>query len=143
MAMSTPITQLPKQTSAQPTVPTSEEDPMVNDVISEMEHEFSASAPPPPPPPPLPQQYMPPPMTFPLPTPAMQMMKSPRPWLDILVAKRAAMCAIVALVLFYPFEFGFVYEKIPMLAKMQPYERAVRAVLLAVLLYVLMWKLNI
>jgi hypothetical protein len=149
-AMSTPVTQLPAQPASH-VATTSEEDPMVNDVISEMESEFQhtqnvATQPP------VQQSYMPsqPPPAYPVAPPAapqqfnMHLMSSmQKPYFDLPIAKRAAICAIVALLIFYPFELGFVYEKVPMLARMQPYERAIRALLLAVVLYALMWKFNI
>lgn len=145
MAMSTPIAQLPKQINAQH-ITAQEEDPMVSDVITEMEKEFSASAPPPPatPQPTVvpsgpPVQYA---QMYATPPPYMSYQQK-KQWIDIPIAKRAAVCAIVALVMFYPFETGVIYTKVPFLAKMESYERIVRTLLLAVLLYVLMWKLDI
>lgn len=142
MAMSTPIAQLPKQAPSQPAqmVKGAEEDPVVNDVINEMEKEFSGSqqAPQPMQLQPQPQlQFTPPPPTY------AYIQQSKKPLIDQTIAKRAAVCAIIALVLFYPFETGALYAKVPYLAKMQDYERAIRTVLLAVLLYVIMWKLDI
>lgn len=156
MAMSTPINKLPSQSNTQPIAnapPTSEDDPFVTDVISEMENEFAVSNPPraahaaaPTPTPALGASsgYAPPFQHGPYPTPSPTISShAPSSYIDIAVAKRATICAVVALVLFYPFETGMIYEKLKFLAQLQPYERVVRALLLAILIYVLLLKLDI
>lgn len=141
--MSTPINQLPPPTNNVQTIApkTAEDDQDVTDVISQMEKEFSASQPPP-------QQhyYNPPPQQYSQPIQhiyqPIEFRQQPKLY-DLPTAKRAIICAVVALVIFYPFELGLIYEKVPFLTKIQPYERAIRALLLAVLIYVLLLKLNI
>ena len=145
--MSTPISQLPKQVNPQTISTISEDDPAVSDVILQMEKEFTqhnlptAAAPAAPPPT---QAYSHPPV-IPPPQVFSQLPQPPvgKPFIDTAIAKRATICAIVALVMFYPFETGVIYTKIPMLANMQPYERAVRAILLAITIYGIMWKFDI
>jgi len=64
-------------------------------------------------------------------------------WLQTDVAKRAAIAAIIAGVMFYPATFQMLYDKIPALAKVASYDVFIRVAFLAVVLYILMWKLNI
>ena len=147
--MSTPINQLPPPTAntRQIAPQTSEDDQEVTDVIYEMEKEFSSSQPPQQRPQP---QYTPqqsPPQNYqPHYSPPPNFTYNQQPYnkyYDLPTAKRAVICALVALVIFYPFELGLIYEKVPFLNMLQPYERAVRALLLAALIYVLLLKLNI
>jgi hypothetical protein len=138
-AMSTPLHQLPAGTPS-PTTNIAEDDPMVNDVIHEMEKEFKAKHAPP-----APQQHAPPqPMYHPAPhamtTPVM---KNKSPWLNETAAKRAAICAVAAFILFYPDDLSAFYSKNAFLAKLAPYDKLFRAAVLAVVLYVLFWKLEI
>jgi len=64
-------------------------------------------------------------------------------WLHTDVAKRAVIAAIIAGVMFYPATFQILYDKIPALAKVASYDVFIRVAFLAVVLYILMWKLNI
>lgn len=63
--------------------------------------------------------------------------------IDVNIAQKAFAAAFIALIVFYPKELGILYEKFPILEKIAPYERIVRAILLALLFYVLFIKLNI
>ena len=51
-------------------------------------------------------------------------------------AKLAIIIAIIALVVLSPFDLSFVYEKIPALEPLKPYEYYVRGVVLAFIIYV-------
>jgi len=64
-------------------------------------------------------------------------------WLHTDVAKRAVIAAIIAGVMFYPATFQILYDKIPALAKVASYDVFIRVAFLALVLYILMWKLNI
>lgn len=149
-SMSTPVTQLPP-TTAPPGNVRHDEDQIVADVLSEMQSErhpahSSPSTPPPPAPPPqIVQQYM---LPSQLPSPSMYGQQHSSEKIFGVIEKehaiRAAVAALVALVLFYPESLSSVYGKIPTLGShLEQYDKLVRALLLAVLLYVLMWKLNV
>lgn len=136
--MSTPIHQLPNNPTSG-TAP-AEEDPFVAGVIQEMENECKKQpvpVSPPTPPAPQPQMYMP--ITTP--------MQAPKPaassWYNETFAKRAAIVAVIAFLMFYPNDLTPLYEKAPVLSKFAAYDRMIRMLLLAVVLYVLFWKLNI
>jgi hypothetical protein len=58
-------------------------------------------------------------------------------------AQRAIFAAFIAAVVFYPFELGFIYRRIPYLTNMDQYDRAIRALFLAVTFYVILMKVNI
>jgi len=64
-------------------------------------------------------------------------------WVNISHAQRAILAAIVAAILFYPFETGAIYEKIPFFTNLHQYDRLVRTLVLAVVLYLLLLKLKI
>jgi len=64
-------------------------------------------------------------------------------WVNTSHAQRAILAAIIAAFIFYPFETGVIYEKIPYLSNMHQHDRLIRTLLLAVILYVLLLKLNI
>lgn len=141
--MSTPIHQLPSNTS---NVPVSEDDPFITGVIQEMESECKkqqpavSSAPPQYPTHPAPQIYhnTPVPIATPINT-----SKSSSSWYNETFAKRAAIVAVIAFLMFYPNDLSPLYEKAPMLSKVAAYDRIIRMILLAVVLYVLFWKLNL
>jgi hypothetical protein len=59
-------------------------------------------------------------------------------WIHTQHAQRAILAAAVAFVLFYPFETGAIYEKIPYFINLHDYDRLIRTFLLAVTLYVLL-----
>lgn len=136
--MSTPIHQLPATTS---NVPVTEEDPYVTGVIQEMENEFKKQPTPAPPmPPPPPQIYMTP---MPIATPMNTPTKPSNTWYNETFAKRAAIVAVIAFLMFYPNDLTPLYEKAPLLSKVAAYDRLIRMLLLAVVLYVLFWKLHL
>ena len=64
-------------------------------------------------------------------------------WVDVSHAQRAILGAIVAAILFYPFETGAIYEKIPFFTNAHQYDRLIRTIVLAIVLYVLLLKLKI
>ncbi len=141
--MSTPINQLPN--NPQPT-PDHSDDSLVSDVISEMEKEYISNKPqqpiiPPPNIPSLPQIYHEsPPQIF---GNSSYMDDNKTELFNEKNIKRSLIIALLGFVLFYPFELGLIYQKVPFLEKMAPYERFVKACLFAVLIYVLLTILNI
>jgi hypothetical protein len=153
--MSTPVTQLPP-TTAPPGNVRHDEDQIVADVLSEMQSERHPAQMPPSPSPQIPatappqivQQYM---LPSQLPSSHSSSMYGHHQQSDKIFgviekehAIRAAIAALVALVLFYPESLSSVYVKIPSIGThLEQNDKLVRALLLAVLLYVLMWKLNI
>ena len=64
-------------------------------------------------------------------------------WLNTEFAKRAFIAAVIAGIMFHPKTLTLVYEKVPMLSKFESYDLFIRIALLAVVLYILMWKLNL
>lgn len=64
-------------------------------------------------------------------------------YINQVVLKRALAAGAVALVIYYPNDLGFVYGKIPYLEKLAPYEKFVRALLVAIFIYILFIQLNI
>jgi hypothetical protein len=144
-SMSTPVSNLPPANAAPGNV-RHDEDQIVADVLSEMRSAQQQKppvqqAPPPPPPAHVVQQYVLP--THP-PFPSQNQPELLFNVLDKTNASRALLAAFVALVLFYPESFENVYSKIPSVGPLlEANDKVVRAILLAVLLYVIMWKLNI
>lgn len=137
-SMSTPINQLPPGNPSTP--PVSEEDPVVTDVIKEMEKEFKIA---PTQHVPVPVHAPPPPMyTAPLTTPIIKE-KPASKWFHEKSAKRAVIVAVIALVLFYPQDLSAIYNKAPVLSKFASYDRLLRAAFFALVLYILFWKLDI
>lgn len=143
--MSTSVAQLPV-TSAQPGTVRHDEDQIVADVLSEMQMQKKPVSPQTSPQPAahVVQQYIlpsDPPTSHGYPTATADTLFGV---LDKTNVIRAALAAIVALMLFYPESFSSFYEKIPTLGvHMQTYDKLIRAALLAVLLYVMLWKLDI
>lgn len=149
-AMSTPIQQIPPQAPAAGSAG-AEEDPVVRDVLREMDAEIAtatrAVAPQPPP------QAGP---RIPVPAPGYAMRlppgfrpgPPPAPWTgphqlyNPIAMQRAAIAAIIAGLIFYPATLEFVFEKIPALSPLASYETIVRVALLALVLYLVMWKLH-
>jgi len=64
-------------------------------------------------------------------------------FIDMTYAQRAIIAAIVAAIIFYPFETGVFYERIPFLSNMYQHDRMIRTFILAVILYFLSFKINI
>jgi hypothetical protein len=58
-------------------------------------------------------------------------------------AQTALIVSFVAFVFFYPVDTDFIYQKATILNKLAPYDRFIRALLLAIFLYILITKLNI
>lgn len=136
-SMSTPINQLPSNTPTNP-VPT-EDDPFVAGVIQEMENECRKQAP-------VQQpiaQHAPPQMYMPMPIATPVAPSKGSSWYNETFAKRAAIVAVIAFLMFYPNDLTALYQKAPFLSKFASYDRIIRMLLLAVVLYVLFWKLNI
>lgn len=139
-SMSTPINQLPANAPAN--APSTEEDPFVTGVIQEMENEFKKQAPAPQPTAPQahPQMYMPMPIATPV---APTKTSGASSWYNETFAKRAAIVAVISFLMFYPNDLTPLYQKAPALSKLASYDRIIRMLLLAVVLYVLFWKLHI
>jgi hypothetical protein len=166
--MSTPVTQLPGNISNDVINQniTQLEDPVIADVINEMEREVQQQRPPQAPPQQYmqpqapPQQYMQQPQQQYRQPPQVQHsfqqqypVQYPQPsgffgnqyasWVNTPHAQRAILAAIIAAFIFYPFETGVIYEKIPFLSNMHEHDRLIRTFFLAVVLYVLLLKVNI
>lgn len=153
-AMSTPIQQIPPQAPAAGSAG-AEEDPVVRDVLREMDAEIAtATRAVAPQPPPQAGPKMPPPGYGPPPGYAMRLPPGfrpgppPAPWTgphqlyNPIAMQRAAIAAIIAGLIFYPATLEFVFEKIPALSPLASYETIVRVALLALVLYLVMWKLH-
>lgn len=142
--MSTPIQQLP-QGAQPPSNAKLDEDPAVTDVIKEMQLEFAhppvTSGTPHPTPVPVPTSHTPPP--YMMATSVIPVPPAKEGWLHTDHAKRAAMVAVVAFLMLYPCDLSSLYQKVPGVARFASYDRFIRVALLAVVLYVLFWKLNI
>jgi hypothetical protein len=145
MSMSTPIQALPQSAQPPPSAKL-DDDPVVTDVIEEMQLEFNkpspSSNPAMPPPPSMAPQMMahtPPYMAMPGATPP----SKAATWFDSEAAKRAAIVAVIAFVLLYPCDMSDLYAKVPFGNKISSYDRLIRVGLLAVVLYVVFWKLEI
>lgn len=141
--MSTPISQLPANAPPPNSVP-SEDDSFVTGVIQEIEKECNKPVVSAPPPQqvvhaPHPQMYMP----VPIATQIAPSKASSSSWYNETFAKRAAIVAVIAFLMFYPNDLSPLYQKAPVLSKFAAYDRIIRMLLLAVVLYVLFWKLNI
>lgn len=150
--MSTPVSQLPP-TSAPPDNVRHDEDQIVADVISEMQHQYnpkppSAQVQPPPPAPQVIQQYVLPQAP---PSPQQYVHGQNHGQSQLLfgvinkdIAIRAVVAAVAAFAFFYPESLSSVYVKIPTVgAYLEPHDKIIRALFLAILFYILLWKLNI
>jgi hypothetical protein len=143
--MSTPIANIPISQVSQPT----EEDPEVMAILQEMQnvpqpqaHTVSMQRPV--------QQPM---VNHPVMTPSYGVPQNPmmiqakvssKPaWFQSELAQRAIYASLIAFILFYPSTLEIVYQKIAVLEKFRSYDSIVRFLLLAVILYVLMWKFQI
>jgi hypothetical protein len=154
-SMSTPIAQLPPS-AAPPGNVRHDEDKVVADVINEM-NAMGASSPAHAPPPPqvlqphVVQQYN---LPTHLPSHGVNVNTAYANAtagklfgiVDKTIMQRALISALAALILFYPESFSALYAKVGVVsisAALDKNDRIVRAILLAVFLYVVMWKLNI
>lgn len=170
-SMSTPINQLPTNISQDTIQQNSSqlEDPTVADVINEMEREVQHQSQPQQPQmqqnpniqhvfqqqypiqnnqyPQYSQHQQPPQQRYPPQFQAYrnfnQSSNSYSEWINTPHAQRAILAAFIAAMIFYPFDTGAIYEKIPFFANAHQYDRLIRTLLLAVTLYVLLLKLNI
>lgn len=135
--MSTPITNIPVQ-SSQPPI---EEDPEVNAILQEMQQSAPQPA--------VVQQHAVAPMRYAAPIqPHMHasptMVSTPsKPYFHSETAQRAVYAALIAYVLFYPKTLEMVYARFSFLEKFQSYDMVIRFMLLAIVLYALMWKFHI
>lgn len=139
-AMSTQIQELP---NSPPTSKKADEDPLVNDVINEMEREFINQSPPP-------RQYMPPqnhvyPTVSNVNTPIPQQYKN-KDIRDLIYnidknhLQISILAAFLAYATYYPVDTEFLYQKFDILQKLAPYDRIIRTLLLALMMYLLLWK---
>ena len=139
-SMSTPISKIPVNQNVPIQAESHEDDPEVQAVLQEVQQ------------PTLPvkvQAYAPPPQMM---SPHQIYQAAPfmpphhndtLPFIQTDIAKRAIAAAIIATIIFYPQTLQMVYDKVPALGKFSSYDSVIRTVLLAVVLYILMWKLNI
>lgn len=144
-SMSTPVSQLPPS-APPPSNVRHDEDQIVADVLSELQHERRPSSPPPSSAPTHHvanvQQYM-----LPSAPPSPQQQQRGDLVFGVIhrdIAIKVAVAAIAALVIFYPETLSDVYSKVPSIGDhLITYDKFVRALFLAVLLYVLLMKLDI
>ena len=127
---STPINKIPAQASQEP------EDPEVLAILQEMQQAEAPAA--------VPTVTSPPRYITPL-APSPHVVNVPLPaekpaYFRVDILQKAAAAAIIAFVLFYPKTLAMVYEKLPQLEAFDPF---LRTFLLAVVLYLVMWKFNI
>jgi hypothetical protein len=145
MNMSTPIANLPSPDAARPI-----EDPMVQDVLKEMDAEVAAQR--------GPQQQMAQPPLAPMQAysqayspqmqaypsgpmhPPMQPSSTGRTWWNVEWAKQAAFAVVIAIALFHPATAALLVSRIPKLSASDTYMTAMRGLLLFTILYGLMWK---
>ena len=154
-AMSTPISNLPKSDSNPPS--TTNIDASVTDVLEEMEREVAAaqkSSPPPPPAPapPMmvstsslqPSQMMPAMnmnMNFPMQSLPLYM-KENVTWVDTPKMKTAAVAAILAAFMLLP-KLPNIYDRFSRISFLEPYELYIRIGMLALVLYLVMVRLEL
>lgn len=133
--MSTPVSQLPKTDGKQEPL-----DPSVTDVLEEMEREVAAAQKPAPPPPSyaMPAHYPPPPH----PSVPLYMKDPGTSWLDVPKVKMAMVATVLAMLLLLP-KVPNIYERFSCIAYLAPYELYVRAAMLALVLYLLMVRLEL
>lgn len=138
--MSTPISKLAVPTNVPIQVESQDEDPDVQAVLQEVQKPAFISLPPPS----IASQpvYQQPVYHQPN-VQIYTQSSSPLSWIQKDIAKRAMLAAIIASVFFYPKTFELIYQKVPVLSKVNAFEWYIRILLLAVVLYILMWKLNI
>ena len=137
----TPISKIPAQASPDVEESDDDEDPEVLSILKEM----SDSERPPAPPPPRQQAYKPspPPKAYPPPSANVVQHNLPKSYIQQDLLQKAVVAAIIAAVMFYPKTLEILYTKFPIMEKFQSFDSIIRVVLLALVLYVLMWKLNL
>lgn len=127
--MSTPVNQLPNNKPSSTAIP---DDPDVFNVLQEMEQEVKTAT--------KAMQPSPipvaPTMVSAFPPAAVQTRKTPgNKWIDFDIMKRAGIIAVIALVVFYPKTLESIYA-VPQLALLEKFDIVVRAIILAVIIYV-------
>jgi len=140
-SMSTPISKIPVNKNIPIQVESDEDDPEVQAVLQEVQQ------------PTLPvkiQAYSPsqPQMTAAVSEqmyyePSMEETLMSDSYFQSDIAKRAIIAALIATLIFYPQTLQMVYDKIPMLGRFSSYDSIIRTALLALVLYILMWKLDL
>jgi hypothetical protein len=134
-SMSTPIQELAgKQANVEPP-----QDPEVLSVLNEMEQEMAAAAR---------VQHVPMVQSKPMPIPPVHMplpsVIKQKGFYQPELLQKAGIVAALAFIIFYPETLHFVYAKFPAYQSLfMSYDVFIRAILLGVLLYVIMWKFNI
>lgn len=151
--MSTPINNLPSVDSSAQVPPVT--DPIVTDVLAEMEREVAAAQKPvahqaPPhqahqvhqvhqahhPPMPMPGQY------YNAPTQPYMYAKQGVSYVDTSRLQTAFAAAVIAGLMLLP-KFPNIYERVARIAFLEPYELYIRVALLALVLYILMIRFNL
>lgn len=137
-SMSTPISKIPVNQNVPIQAESQEDDPEVQAILQEVQQ------------PKLPvnvQAYSPPPMMN---SQQMYQISHSLPvkedtssFIQTDIAKRALAAAIIATIIFYPQTLQMLYEKVPVLGKFSSYDSVIRTALLALVLYLLMWKLDL
>lgn len=171
--MATPIQTLPHNTSI--AMQPADDDPMVREVLDEMEKQMRTDHPKPsvlhPLPPPPPSNIHPshvvhtsmqstnpyPPTTLVMPiSPSGSPPSHPlnsyaahvqynknKTWWNTENAQRAVIAAVIALILFQPTTLAAVYKISPLTNRFESYDTYIRTALLAIVLYILLWKFDI
>jgi len=139
-SMSTPISKIPVNQNVPIQVESHEDDPEVQAVLQEVQQptlpvKVQAYAPPP--------QMMNPQQMYQLSHQTMPLQTGATPFIQTDIAKRAIAAAMIATIIFYPQTLQMVYDKVPALGKFSSYDSVIRTALLAVVLYILMWKLDL
>lgn len=151
-SMSTPVNSLPPPDSSSPPPPMVS-DPVVTDVLAEMEREVAdaqkASVPHHPQQPhPHPQQphphqpHQPQNLQQMLSTLPVYTKEQERSWVDTGKLQTAVVATVIAMLLLLP-QLPNIYERFARIAFLQPYELYIRAALLALVLYIAMVRLKI
>lgn len=140
IAMATPIQTLPPQGGASEG-PTDMSDPLVSDVLNEMEKEVQTASHPNGPIHHLTSQMNS--MAIPSPTPMVPMMAFPtsnkKEWIHMDNLKRVALCMLLSFILFHPtWIFPQLYERFHRFTFLQTYDQMIRVVLFGLFLYVLL-----
>ena len=146
--MSTPIANLPKADSSSPPPPI---DASVADVLEEMEREVSAAQQQQQQPS-VPQQHLQQHLQsqhpqhlggyMPQMSPLSLYVDDQDEWVDMPKVKTAVLASLMALLLLIP-KFPDIYDKFTRIAFLEPYELYIRAGLLALVLYILMVRLDL
>lgn len=137
----TPISKIPAQASPDVEDSDDDDDPEVLSILKEMSD--SERPAPPPPRQPTYKQPPPPPKAYPPPSANVVQHNLPKPYIQQDILQKAVAAAIIAAVMFYPKTLEILYTKFPIMEKFQSFDSIIRVVLLALVLYIFMWKLNL